>query len=303
MIKDCPYCSRYAFVNSDEWYCCACGRVHEDINPIEHNKYNIIAMRYFKNELKDSYNSGYKYLQGRKLTNETIDKFNLGYSGFGILKSPLSIPLYEGDAFISMGENGEPYDRFKFRVMFPIANEDGIIVGFGGRALGDKKPKYLNSPESSTFQKRRLLYGLNFAKESKKDFFILCEGYLDVISLHQAGFDNAIASLGTALTEYHAVLLKQYGKRVVVAYDNDKPGIKATVKAIKALNEVGIETSILDLSPYNDPDDFIRIEGKNAFSERVKNTLSSDKFLIDNSGDRVTAALEAMFRKETNCDS
>ena len=165
--------------------------------------------------------------------------------------------------------------------MFPIMDINNRVVGFGGRVLGDGEPKYLNSPETLVFDKSRNLYGLNYARSSRQKCLLLCEGYMDVIALHQAGFSNGVASLGTALTTQHAVLLKRYTEQVVLTYDSDGAGIKAALRAIPILREVGIAAKVLDLKPYKDPDEFIKNKGPEAFQERIDKARNSFLFEID----------------------
>ena len=157
------------------------------------------------------------------------------------------------------------YDKFWNRVMFPIMDVNNRIIGFGGRVMGDAKPKYLNSPETKVFDKSRNLYGLNVARTSRKKYLIVCEGYMDVISMHQAGFTNAVASLGTALTSQHASLLKRYTDQVILSYDSDEAGVKAALRAIPLMREAGLTARVLDLKPYKDPDEFIKNRGTEAF--------------------------------------
>ena len=159
--------------------------------------------------------------------------------------------------------------------MFPIVDRRNHVIGFGGRVLGDAKPKYLNSPETPIFDKGRNLYGLNYAKNARTGNVILCEGYMDVIAMHQAGFSQALASLGTALTENQAGLLKRYAKEVILSYDSDNAGVLAAKRAIGILKDVGLRGRVLNLSPHKDPDEFIKTEGKEAFAERLKQAEST----------------------------
>ena len=154
------------------------------------------------------------------------------------------------------------------------------VIGFGGRVMGDGEPKYLNSPETKVFDKSRNLYGLNIARSTRKDQLLLCEGYMDVIALHQAGFDNAVASLGTALTSGHANLLKRYTKEVYLTYDSDGAGVKAALRAIPILKEVGIVTKIINMQPYKDPDEFIKAMGAEEYQRRIDNAENSFMFEI-----------------------
>ena len=165
--------------------------------------------------------------------------------------------------------------------MFPIMDVNNRVIGFGGRVMGDGTPKYLNSPETLIFDKSRNLYGLNYARTSREKYMLACEGYMDVIAMHQAGFTNAVASLGTAFTTQQAVLLKRYTDTVILTYDSDGAGVKAALRAIPILKEVGISTKVLNLKPYKDPDEFIRNMGADAFRERIANAQNSFLFEID----------------------
>lgn len=156
-------------------------------------------------------------------------------------------------------------DKFWNRVIFPIMDINNKVIGFGGRVMGDAKPKYLNSPETKLFDKSRNLYGLNAARTARKNNLIICEGYMDVISLHQAGFTQAVASLGTALTPGHARLMKRYTDNVLITYDSDEAGVKAALRAIPILKEAGLSTRVINMRPYKDPDEFIKALGTESF--------------------------------------
>ena len=158
-------------------------------------------------------------------------------------------------------------DRFWNRVIFPIMDINNKVIGFGGRVMGDAKPKYLNSPETKLFDKSRNLYGLNAARTARKNNLIICEGYMDVISLHQAGFTQAVASLGTALTPGHARLMKRYTDNVLITYDSDEAGVKAALRAIPILKEAGLSTRVINMRPYKDPDEFIKALGTESFQD------------------------------------
>ncbi len=220
--------------------------------------------------------TGYQYLAGRQLTDETMNRFGLGYAdgSSSDLSAYLKSKGYE-DALV--GESGLTafdekrgmHDKFWNRVMFPIQDANHRVIGFGGRVMGDAKPKYLNSPETMIFDKSRNLYGLNFARTSRKGNFILCEGYMDVIAMHQAGFDQAVASLGTAFTVGQAGLLKRYTEDVLLAYDSDGAGVNAALRAIGILREAGLRGRVIDMQPYKDPDEFIKNLGAEAFQQRI----------------------------------
>ena len=165
--------------------------------------------------------------------------------------------------------------------MFPIMDVNNRVIGFGGRVMGDGTPKYLNSPETRLFDKSRNLYGLNYARSSRKKYMVLCEGYMDVIAMHQAGFTNAVASLGTAFTSQHAMLIKRYTDQVILTYDSDGAGVKAALRAIPILKEVGISCKVLNMKPYKDPDEFIKNMGAEAFQERIDQAQNSFLFEIE----------------------
>jgi len=249
---------------------------------------NKLAANYFYYQLHQPQGKiGYDYFKRRVLSDETIRRFGLGFS------NKVSNDLYQylrskgyGDEILretglfTMDERGA-YDKFWNRVMFPILDVNSRVVGFGGRVMGDGEPKYLNSPETMIFDKSRNLYGLNYARTSRERYILACEGYMDVIAMHQAGFTNAVASLGTAFTTQHAALLKRYTDMVVLTYDSDGAGTKAALRAIPILKEVGISTKVLSLKPYKDPDEFIKNLGSDAFRERIKQAKNSFLFEID----------------------
>ncbi len=220
---------------------------------------------------------GYDYLTGRGLSEETIRKFGLGFAVTGrdylykYLKSKgfMDDELKQSGIFTYDSREGMT-DKFWNRVMFPIMDVNHRIIGFGGRVMGDGKPKYLNSPETPVFDKGRNLYGLNHARTSKARNIIICEGYMDVIALHQAGFTQAVASLGTAFTSAQALLLKRYTDNVYLTYDSDEAGIKAALRAIPMLREVGLSAKVINMQPYKDPDEFIKNLGREEFEKRIE---------------------------------
>ena len=238
---------------------------------------NKIAAQYFYVQLKSSKGeAGLSYLKRRELSDDTIKAFGLGYSNkysddlYRYLKERgYKDEMIAKAGLISIDERHGAHDKFWNRVMFPIMDVNSRVIGFGGRVMGDAKPKYLNSPETLIFDKSRNLYGLNRARSTRKPYFLLCEGYMDVISLHQAGFTNAVASLGTALTPGHASLIKRYVKEVYLTYDSDEAGTKAALRAIPILKDVGITAKIIRMEPYKDPDEFIKNLGAEAFEERI----------------------------------
>lgn len=234
----------------------------------------------------DAGRQGMDYLKGRSLSNETMKGFGLGYAGksgsslYRYLKSKgYSDELLAQSGLMSVDGQKGMYDRFWNRVMFPIMDVNNRVIGFGGRVMGDGKPKYLNSPENEVFNKRRNLYAMNTARRSREKFLILCEGYMDVIAMHQAGFTNAVASLGTALTQEHAMLLSRYTKEVVLSYDSDQAGTDAALRAIPMLRENGIAVRILNLDPFKDPDECIRAEGAEGFRTRL--TQAGNAFMFE----------------------
>ena len=250
---------------------------------------NKMAAKYYYYQLRSEQGSqAMNYLKGRKLSDETIHKFGLGYSTkygndlYKYLKSKgISDELLAQSGLMNVDEKRGMYDKFWNRVIFPIMDVNGRVIGFGGRVMGDGKPKYLNSPETKVFDKSRNLYGLNIARTSRKKYMLVCEGYMDVISMHQAGFTNAVASLGTALTSQHASLLKRYTDEVILTYDSDEAGVKAALRAIPLLKEAGVATKVLSMLPYKDPDEFIKALGTEEFQKRIDEAQNSFLFEID----------------------
>ena len=241
-------------------------------------KYYYYQLRSQKGEV------GYRYLSERKLTEETMNKFGLGYASEGLVRY-LREKGYEDKLIMEAGlagfnEKRGMYDSFWNRVMFPIQDINHRVIGFGGRVMGKGEPKYLNSPETPIFDKRRNLYGFNFARTARTGNIILCEGYMDVISMHQAGFTQAVASLGTAFTAEQALLLKRYTDKVLLAYDSDGAGIKAALRGIGILKQAGLSGKVINMKPYKDPDEFIKNLGKEAFQERIDTAENSFLFEI-----------------------
>ena len=247
---------------------------------------NKQAAQYYYYQLRtEGGKIGYQYLSGRGLSEETMRKVGLGYSdkfGGGLytfLKSKgYSDERLRESGLFNVDERHGMYDKFWNRVIFPIMDVNNRVIGFGGRVMGDGKPKYLNSPETKIFDKSRNLYGLNIARTTRKKYLILCEGYMDVISMHQAGFTNAVASLGTALTSGHASLLKRYTQEVLLLYDSDEAGIRAALRGIPILRDAGVSSRVVNLKPYKDPDEFIKNMGAEAFEERLGQ--ASDSFMF-----------------------
>lgn len=242
---------------------------------------------YYYQLRQDTGKQGMAYLKGRELSDETIHKFGLGcspkYSGalYQYLKSKgYSDEHLKESGLFNIDERRGMQDKFWNRVMFPIMDVNNRVIGFGGRVMGDAKPKYLNSPETKIFDKSRNLYGLNIARTSRKPYLIVCEGYMDVIAMHQAGFTNAVASLGTALTSGHASLMRRYTKEVLLTYDSDEAGQKAALRGIPILKAAGIRPRVVNLAPYKDPDEFIKAEGKEAFEKRLDEATNAFLFEV-----------------------
>lgn len=246
------------------------------------------AKYYFYQLKKENGAHALKYLTDRKLTPQTIQKFGLGYSN----KTSNDLYLYlkqlgytdevlKQSGLITFDEARGIYDKFWNRVMFPIMDVNNRVIGFGGRVMGKGEPKYLNSPETKIFDKSRTLYGLNQARISRRPNLIICEGYMDVIALHQAGFTNAVASLGTAFTGLQANLMKRYTNEVLITYDSDEAGTKAALRAIPILKEAGLSTRVVNMKPYKDPDEFIKALGAEEFQKRLNEAENSFYFEIE----------------------
>ncbi len=249
---------------------------------------NKEAAKYFYYQLRNKQGElGYRYLAGRQLSEETMKKFGLGFANKTsddltkyLKQKGYDEKLLQEVGLASYDERFGMHDKFWNRVMFPIQDINHRVIGFGGRVMGDGTPKYLNSPETPIFDKSRNLYGLNFARTARAGNIILCEGYMDVISMHQAGFTQAVASLGTAFTTGQASLLKRYTENVLLAYDSDGAGTSAALRAIGILRETGLTGKVINMKPYKDPDEFIKNEGTEAFKERIDNAENSFMFEI-----------------------
>lgn len=251
---------------------------------------NREAARYFFRMLRANDNPGLRYILSRGLTKETLHDFGIGYADdswdglYNYLKGKgYDEKVMDKLGLVSKSAKGKYYDRFRNRVIFPIQNTAGKVIGFGGRALGDDMPKYLNSPETPVFSKKNNLYALHLTKNhiNKMDQAILVEGYMDVISLYQGGVKNVSASLGTALTENQGKLLKRYTKNIVLSYDADSAGINAAVRGSSILHDEGCKVKILHISDGKDPDDFIKVKGKEAYYDLVKNAKPFADFRIE----------------------
>ena len=234
------------------------------------------ALFYVKQLRSEKGKQGLNYCAKRKLSGESITHFGLGYAGkerdslYQYCKSlGFKDQVLQESGLFSFKENGV-YDKFFNRLIFPIMDLHNRVIGFGGRVMGDGEPKYLNSPETKLFDKSRNLFALNFSRKSRANFFILCEGYMDVISLHQWGFPEAVAALGTAFTEQQADLMKRFNSLIYLCFDSDGAGKKACKRAISILREKKLEGKVICLSPYKDPDEFLKAEGKEAFEKRIE---------------------------------
>ncbi len=249
---------------------------------------NKETARYFYYQLRNPRGKiGYEYLNKRELSDETMHKFGLGFAAKNgaELVQYLRNRGFEDEIIKEAGlavnsEKRGLVSQFWNRVMFPIQDINHRVIGFGGRVMGDGEPKYLNSPETPVFDKRRNLYGLNFARTARSGNIILCEGYMDVIAMHQAGFTQAVASLGTAFTPEQANLLRRYTDSVFLAYDSDGAGVKAALRGIGILREAGLTAKVINMRPYKDPDEFMKALGREAFEERIAQAENSFFFEI-----------------------
>lgn len=242
---------------------------------------NRVAGRYFHQQLlSPEGKAGLDYIRGRGLSDHTIKRFGIGYAAddyhalhYYMKSQGFSEDELERGALL-VRNNNRVYDKFRHRVMFPIFDTRGNVIAFGGRALSKDAPaKYLNSDETFVFQKRETLFALNYAKNSKADYFILCEGYMDVIAMHQAGFDSAVATLGTAITPSQARLIGRMGKpEVILSYDSDGPGQKAASRGINLLTEAGVKARVLKMQGAKDPDEFIQKFGAEAFAHLIESS-------------------------------
>ncbi len=256
------------------------------------------AARFFHSQLYAPIGkAALEYAVGRGMTKSTLTKFGIGYApdSWDMLVKAMEAKGYTKQELIDSGlvtvskKNGNLFDRFRDRLMFPIIDIRGNIIGFGGRIMNNKDPnaaKYLNSPETLIFNKRKNLFGLNYAKKSKLGYLILVEGYMDAIALHQYGFDCAVASLGTSLTEEHAVLISRYVEQVVLIYDGDEAGQRATRRAIPILEKAGIRVKVLQMRDAKDPDEYLKKFGADKF-----------RLLLEDSANRVEYQLAAIKRK------
>lgn len=250
---------------------------------------NKVAASFYHNNLYgNNAKQAQEYVKKRRLDNATLKKFQIGYSGnFDDLYKELKRngfddeEIYESKLVVK-SKNGTPYDSFQKRLMFPIKDIKERVIAFGGRALDDSKPKYINSPDTICYNKGRNLYALNVAKKTEKDYFIMVEGYMDAVSLHQRGIDNAVASLGTALTEQQGRLLKRYKSKIIIGYDSDSAGQGATMRGLEILQGLGYDIRILVLEGAKDPDEFVIKYGSGKFELYLKNAISLVEFKVKN---------------------
>ncbi|MGP1569342.1 MAG: DNA primase [Eubacteriales bacterium] len=245
------------------------------------------ALLFFKN-LATKRNIGYQYIRKRGISDATIKKFGIGYApdSWDFLcnhfKGKYQFSILKELGLVSE-KNGKYFDKFRNRLIFPIIDTRGRVIGFGGRAIGNAEPKYLNSPENAIFKKKNNLYGLNICKKdiSKLDKALLVEGYMDVVSLAQAGINITVASLGTALTKEQAMLLKRYSKNIILSYDSDQAGINATLRGLSILLESGCKPKVLVIDGAKDPDEFLQKNGRDEFNKLIDFALSHTQYRID----------------------
>ena len=252
---------------------------------------NREAARYFHSMLySDGGAAGLAYLrEKRQLSDATIKRFGLGFApdSFGALRDHLKAKgftdseLIEGSLCRRSEKNGQPYDYFRNRVMFPIIDVSGNVIAFGGRVMDDSQPKYLNSSDTPAFKKSRSLFALNYARSSCAEKLIISEGYMDVIAMHAAGFSNSVATLGTAITPDHARLIAKYTKLAILSYDSDAAGQKAAEKALKLIGETGCNAKVLKMEGAKDPDEYLKKFGRAGFEQLVNGSRSRIDFLIE----------------------
>lgn len=251
---------------------------------------NLEAAKFYRSMLYDDVMgaAGRVYLQSRGLTGAIVKRFGIGYSppsGKMMTKHLLSLGFTEEEIhtayFAGKNERGY-YDYFRGRVMFPIIDVSGNVVAFGGRVLDDSKPKYLNTSNTPAFIKGKTLFALNYAKNYCSEYLIMCEGYLDVITMHQAGFQSAVATLGTAVTPEHARIIKKYTSKVILSYDSDEAGVNAANKAIQILEAAGVDAKVLKIEGAKDPDEYIKKYGAEKFSSLLKDSRSKFDYFLEN---------------------
>lgn len=241
-----------------------------------------------------------EYMARRGISKATATNFGIGFApdDWSALEKAMREKGYTDNelfdaGLIKRGKNGGWYDTFRDRLMFPVIDVQGRVIGFSGRILGDEGPKYLNSPETSVFNKGRNLFALNLAKKSKSGYILLTEGNIDVVSLHQAGFDAAVASLGTSLTAEQARLISRYTNQVVIAYDNDGAGQKAAQRAIAILEKLDLKVKVLQMTGAKDPDEFIKLKGSEAFARLIEGSENQVEYLLAQVGKKYDLSVDA----------
>ena len=311
----CPFCGKINTflldINKDIFICPGCGKAGNSyylISELENKSYfdifdkkkndkfikeretlyqiyKIVA-DYFHKRLMDRENKGYSYLKNRNITENSMKIFKIGFCDRKIeIYKKLKSMGYSEDILDNCGlfgiyeNSGLRYCRFANRVIFPIFDELGRVVGFGGRVLDNKTPKYLNSSESLIFSKASTLYGLNFAKNTNNQTLIVCEGFLDVISMHQAGFNNTVAPLGTAFTHTHADLIKQKFNKVILMQDSDEAGSISKIRTAKILKDKKVSVFFTDLFPCKDPDEFLRTFSKSDLMDKIHNAMTYIQYI------------------------
>ena len=250
---------------------------------------NKAAGKYFYAQLRmEQGQAAMEYFQERGLSRETMKKFGLGFANAAsndlylyLRKEGYEDEILKDSGLVTIEERRGGRDKFWNRAMFPIMDANSRVIGFGGRVIGEGEPKYLNSPETMIFDKSKNLYGMHLAKSSRRPYLLLCEGYMDVIALHQAGFDNAVASLGTSFTQGHAALIRRYAKEVYCTFDSDNAGVKAALRAIPILKEAGITAKVINMKPYKDPDELIKAEGAEGYQRRIEQAQNSFLFEVE----------------------
>lgn len=258
-----------------------------DIKSRIYEIYKTAANYYYFQMKTEQGRKAYDYLKNRELSDDTIKQFGLGYSNvysddlYRYLKNKgYDDEILNKTGLLTYDEQRGVHDKFWNRVMFPILDVHNKVIAFGGRVMGEGMPKYLNSPETIIFDKSRNLFGLNFARQARTRKLLLCEGYMDVIALHQAGFTNAVASLGTAFTSQQASLMKRYADEVFLSYDSDQAGTKAALRAIPILKEAGLSVKVINMRPYKDPDEFIKALGNEEYEKRIAEATNSFLFEV-----------------------
>lgn len=280
----------------------------EEDDKVGHLRSRVLAInkesaRFFFEQLNadtDEARAARGYWRGRGLSDSTIRRFGLGYApnDFKALRMHLRSKGFSEEEMLASGmekrsERGNVYDAFRGRVMTPIFDLRGNVIAFGGRVLGDEKPKYINSPETLVYKKSKAMFALNIAKKSTNRRYILCEGYMDVVSLHQAGFDTAVAACGTALTADQVRLLAEYADEVVLCYDSDEAGQKATARSLGLFRESPVKVSVLNIPNAKDPDEFIKKFGRDAFERLLNGTSNAIEYKIKKVRDKYDLARPA----------